>query len=194
MRGIEGMSTNLGKLKIKDDTHKVYVPDDDLARLMYYLDCVFTVLNYNGFSRYTDYKNYTKMLYSYEGYSKILELAEKFNPTVMMKAGIFIINENTGNLDNRFFEISDERLNLHAFKEILIGGKHTKILNCKEIVVGGIRTRVLNIMFLKSSWLVRNYYMPFKRLTEFDIQSCSESDYDNDYNKESVKSSICLIF
>ena len=166
-----------GKLKIKDDTHIVKVPNDDLARLMYYLSCVFTVLNYNGFSKYTNYKNYEEISYSPNDFNKVLELAEKFNPIVMVNAKIFIINENLGEIENRFLEITDERLNFHA---------------CKEIIVGGIRIRVLQIMLMKSSWISRNYFIPYKRLTEFEIESCNESDYYSD--NESVKSSTCLIF
>ena len=93
-----------------------------------------------------------------------------------MEAGIFVIDENIG-LNNRFFEITDERLNFHA---------------SKEIIIGGIRTRILKIMFMKSIWLINNYYMPLKRISELEIKSCPESDFDND--NESVKSGTCLIF
>ena len=57
------MQANLrcGKIHIKENTKKTIVPDNDIARLMYYLNCVFTVLKYNGFSRYTDYKNYEEI-------------------------------------------------------------------------------------------------------------------------------------
>ena len=154
----------------------VTIPDNDIARLMYYLNCVFTVLKYNGFSRYTDYKNYEEISDSYEDFSKVLELATIFNPKILMEAGIFVIDENIG-LNNRFFEITDERMNFHA---------------SKEIIIGGIRTRILKIMVMKSIWLINNYYMPIKRISELEIKSCSESDFDND--NESVKSGTCLIF
>ena len=128
------MQARYGRLTIQENIKKTTVPDDDVARLMYYLKCVFTVLKYNGFSQYTDYKNYEK-IDSFEGFSKVMELATIFNPSVMIKAGIFVINENIGESNNRFFEITDKRLNFQA---------------CKEIVIGGIRTRVIKIMFMKS--------------------------------------------
>ena len=54
------MSLSLGidDLKVELDTVEVYIPDNDLARLMYYLDCVFTVIKYDEEKRLTDYKNY----------------------------------------------------------------------------------------------------------------------------------------
>ena len=80
------------------------------------------MLNYNGFSKYTNYKNDEEISYSPNDFNKVLELAEKFNPIVMVNAKIFIINENLGEIENRFFEITDERLNFHACKEIIVGG------------------------------------------------------------------------
>ena len=44
------MSATLGynSLKVEAIGQKVYVPDNDYARLMYYLSCVFTVIQYDA--------------------------------------------------------------------------------------------------------------------------------------------------
>ena len=173
------MNANLRKVNIKENGHKIKLPDDDFARLMYYLDCVFTVLKYNGFSRYTNFRNYKEISTSFEDSCKVLELARIFNPTIMINAGVFVIRENIGESDNRFFEITDERMNFHAIR---------------EIVIGGMNIRVLKIMFMKSKWLIRNYYIPLKNINEVEIKSCSDSDFDSDDDNDSVKTNSCFIF
>ncbi len=170
---------NYGKLRIKENTIKIKVPDNNFAKLMYYLQCVFTVIKCNGFSRYTNFENYEEVSCSLEGFNKVLELAEIFNPSVMMRAKAFVINENLGIMNNRFFEITDERLNFHA---------------SKEIVIGGIRTRVLKVMFMTSKWLINNYYLPFKKLTELALDDCSESEFESESDNESENRTTCLIF
>ena len=165
-----------GKLKIKEDTIKTKVAENNLAKLMYYLYCVFTVLNNDDYSRYTNYQNYEELSHSLVASAKVLQLAEIFNPTVMMRAKIFVLDENLGEMKNRFFEIKDERLNVHA---------------CKEIIIGGIRTRALKVMFMNSDWLIQNYYLPFKKL-EYEIKTFSERDFESD--NESVNTRTCLIF
>ena len=48
----------LNNLEIRDDTIETVVPQNDIARLIYYLYCVSIVLEYDGFGRFTDYKFY----------------------------------------------------------------------------------------------------------------------------------------
>ena len=50
------MSVNLNyqSLDVKPIGRTVTVPDNNLARLMYYLDCVFTVIQFDQNSRLTD--------------------------------------------------------------------------------------------------------------------------------------------
>ena len=78
------------RLKIKDETVKVVVPEDDIAKLMYYLDCVSTVLKYDGFYPYNDYQNY-KYLTSEER-KLVIELAFLFNPKIMVDCRGFCRN------------------------------------------------------------------------------------------------------
>ena len=54
------MAANFGfnNLKVEAIGQKVTIPNDDVAKLMYYLSCVDTVINYNEIDRLTDYENY----------------------------------------------------------------------------------------------------------------------------------------
>ena len=53
------MQANVGynRLRIKDTSTRALVPNNDIARLMYYLQCVFAVLKCNSYSEYTNYNN-----------------------------------------------------------------------------------------------------------------------------------------
>ena len=46
------------RMGIKAIGQRTSVPDNDLARLMYYLSCVDTVIQYHEIDRLTDYQNY----------------------------------------------------------------------------------------------------------------------------------------
>ena len=123
------------QLEIRDTTVEVTVPNDDIARLMYYLDCVSNVVKYDGFEPYIDYKNY-----NYLGSDKkksVIELAILFNPKIMVEAGVFVPTSDL-DMNNRFFELMDGRMNIHADK---------------KIVIGGITVKVLKIMVFKSCWM-----------------------------------------
>ena len=166
------MQANLGynKFTVKDNSVDINIPDNDVARLMYYLQCVSSVLKYNGFSQYTNYNAY--YLLSNEDKINLLKLAIIFNPDIMMKVGVFVKHEDL-DLGNRFFEITDEEMKIHANR---------------EIVIGGIRTNVLKIMFFKSSWADRNYYSPKSRLTEEILNPNKKT------RRKSRDESCCSIF
>ena len=166
------MQANLGynKLTVKDNSVNTNIPDNDVARLMYYLNCVSCVLKYNGFSQYTNYNAY--YLLSNEDKINLLKLAILFNPDIMMEVGVFVKLEDL-DCANRFFEITDEEMKIHANR---------------EIVIGGIKTNVLKIMLFKSSWADRNYYSPKNRLTEEILNPNKKT------RRKSRDESCCSIF
>ena len=59
------------------------------------------------------------------------------------------INLAFGSSGNRFFEITDEHMGLHAND---------------EIVISGVRVRVLKLMFYKKDWIFKNYLEPYSIL------------------------------
>ena len=154
---------NFNRMQVQElSTHRVNVPDNDIARLMYYLKCVSSVLKNNGLSQYTNYNKYYNL--SSKEKNEVIQLANIFNPIILIKAKVFIPKEDL-DMDNRFFKITDESLNFHAIE---------------QIVIGGITTKVLNIMLFKFNWLNKNYFLPLKRLThreeeddDEDLRSCT---------------------
>ena len=68
------------------------VPNDNVAKLMYYLSCVDIVINYNEIDRLTDYQNYD--LLTKDDMVELFKLVLLFNPKIFIDAGIFIIDES----------------------------------------------------------------------------------------------------
>ena len=54
------MSATLGlnSLKIEEFGSETFIPSNDIAKLMYYLSCVFAVIQYNEDSKFSDYEHY----------------------------------------------------------------------------------------------------------------------------------------
>ena len=124
------LDLNYQSLGVKTTGSSTTVPDNNLAKLMYYLDCVFAViLSDDDTDRYTDYHNYD--LLSAEEEQVVLGLVALFNPKIMIKLGLFIIDSRflLSNKDNEFFEITDSRLGIHVNSEVMIGGVYRKVKN-----------------------------------------------------------------
>ena len=144
------MQANVGynRLRIKDDSTKAFVPNNDIARLMYYLQSVFSVLKCNSYSEYTNYNNYYSL--SNSDIMELIRLVKIFSPQILIGAKVFVLDEDL-DWENRFIEITDETMKIHANE---------------EIVIGGIVTKVLKIMLFRSTWINNNYFNPLKRLTQ----------------------------
>ena len=139
----------INSLKIEQIGKKVEVPNNDYARLMYYLESVFTVIQYDDLHKLTDYEHY----YNLNATEKkmVIDLAKLFNPLIFIDAKIFIINPNlvaTG-YSNEFYKITDEKIGVHVNEELFIGGRAVK---------------VLKIMACKESWINSNYINPLKNI------------------------------
>ena len=145
------MFGNFNNVKVQTFGERTFVPDDDVAKLMYYLSCVDTVINYNEIDRLSDYENYD--LLSVDSLTELFKLVLLFNPEIFIEAGIFILDENLliYGMDNQFYQITDERIGIHVNNEIMIGGRTVK---------------VLKVMACNESWLIRNYYRPWKNIFE----------------------------
>ena len=144
------MEANLNshRIRLKDTSKTVTVPGNDIARLMYYLGCVFTVLKCNNFSKFTDFNNYDDL--SNSDIIELIRLVKLFNPKIMIGAKVFVLEEDL-DCNNRFIEITDEAMNIRANE---------------EIVIGGIVTKVSKKMLLKNEWLIFNYFNPLKRIIQ----------------------------
>ena len=145
------MSINLdfNSLNVEKIGRTVNVPNNDLARLMYYLNCVASVIQYDEDNKLTDYQNYHMLTKKEE--DVVYGLAALFNPKIFMNAGVFILDDRLvpNNSSNQFYKITDDRIGIKVNQEIVIGGR----------VI-----RVLEVMAFKEEWINRNYYEPFERI------------------------------
>ena len=145
------MSATIGinNIKIERTTVATKVPNNDLAKLMYYLSCVFIVIKYEQNNKLSDYQNFTNL--NEQEKKLVYNLSILFDPKIFISAGIFIVKSELlpPSRANDFFKITDERIGVHVSNNIIIGGK---------------AVQVLNIMVCKSVWLDRNYYSPLKNI------------------------------
>ena len=144
------MSDTLGLNNIgKGKSGLVNIPDNNLAKLMYYLNCVTIVIKFEPSKDIIDYKNYSAI--NEKDKKLIYQLATIFEPKVFQNEGIFIVNPDlvSNKNENEFLEINDERTGAHIYEDIIAGGKSRK---------------VLKIMACKSSWLDNYFYNPLKAI------------------------------
>ena len=143
---------NFNRMHVQEmDMEIVDIPDDDVAKLMYYLSCVDTVINYQGIDRLSDYQNYDSL--SVDELILLFKLVLIFNPKYFVEKGVFIIDENLlpDNLSNQFYKITDERIGIHINNEIFIGGR---------------TVNVLKVMACNEDWLIQYYFTPWKNIFE----------------------------
>ena len=152
------------------------VPDDDVARLMYYLSCVDAVINYQVIDKLSDFRNYKRL--TVEDMTALFKLVLLFNPEIFLDANIFILQiaPLPNGLDNQFYEITNERIGIHINNQILIGGR---------------TVRVMKFMVCNPTWLIRNYYRPWKNIYKIAKNYKPPSPYDPPIQlKNSLKESI----
>ena len=113
---------------------------------MYYLACVFRVVQFDGAERYINYSQYDSL--SSEEEKTVLNLVSIFNPKVMVDNYLFLIEQKLipPNQSNQFFELSDNRL---------LG-----IPINSEVVIGEVSRKVLKVMGCNDYWINTYYYIP----------------------------------
>lgn len=138
-------------VKVKAFGNAVDVPDNAIARLMYYLHCVSTVIDYHD-STLTDYENYDEL--TDEQLAAVYGVAKVLDPSLFIEAGIFIVNPTLifNGLDNQFFEITDETIGIHINERFEISGQKVK---------------VLKVMVCNDNWIRYSYDTPMKIIDNF---------------------------
>ena len=76
-------------IKVKAFGTTTTVPNNSIALLMYYLNCVATVIDVDD-RRLTDYQNFDEL--SGEELVTVYALAKVFHPSIFINAGIFIVD------------------------------------------------------------------------------------------------------
>lgn len=131
------------QINIKNIGNTVYVPDNDMARLMYYLSCVNDLIDFGIPNKLTDYSNYNAITFDDE--NQILVLAVLLSPDEFVEKGIMIPVKNLGKSSNEFYRITDSKFAVAATRQFVIGGK---------------KVNTLEVMAFEMRWLERYYTGP----------------------------------
>ena len=139
------------QIGVEDKTVRVTIPNNDVARLMYYLNCVCYTIDYdeNDINRYKNYQNWTSL--SNEDVRVLLVLCLTLSPDVFNNKIFFQSDALCKDLGNRFYEITQVRNQLLAVESIVVAGR-----NCQ----------VNKIMTYKMAWMRTYYLEPIQRLAE----------------------------
>lgn len=145
------MALSFGRqeIGIKKTGESTTVPDNDIARLMYYLKCVCTTIDCNNepeIRRFTNYSNWSSL--SIDEQKQLVILCYTLSPDVFDDKVFFQSDVLCGNSGNEFYEISQVR---------------NQILAAQSIVIAGQTRRVNKTMTYKMSWMRRNYLEPMQR-------------------------------
>ena len=136
------------RVGIKDTTRTVTVPENPKAKLMYYLNCVATVIQLDNpnLSRLKNYGSYN--LLDDEEIDALLVLILLLSPDKLI-GKVFFPSEDCGEHTNQFFELSSVTHMLAVTDSVLIGGESK---------------RVAKIMFFERCWMEDNYFSPLRSL------------------------------
>ena len=138
-------SNDFMRLGILDDGNEVKVPKNKLAKLMYYLDCIFSILDCPGYDFYRNYKNYHNL--STRQTNEVLVMCARFEPSLMKNYHLFIQDKDLlpMGFGNQFYDIEDNRVPYSVRRNVLIGGRGFK---------------VLQVMACNQAWIDENYNEP----------------------------------
>ena len=140
------------ELGIKRTGNKCTVPENPYGKLMYYLQCVDSVIQYNFNKKLTNYNQYYNL--TNEEKLAIKTLCFLLNPKVLVDANVFIYKpELCIDFSNEFYEITDKSLGF---------------LSHNKITIGGVEVKVRKIMAFKGNWIENNYANPFKQIIQIE--------------------------
>ncbi len=126
------------------------VPNNDVARLMYYLNCVCVAIDCDNdpdIQRFTSYSNWSRL--STEEQKALIRVCYSFSPDVLNNRVFFQSDALCGDSSNEFYTINQVRNQVAAAESIIIAG----------------RVRVVNkIMTYKMQWMKTYYFDPMQRL------------------------------
>ncbi|XP_053372594.1 uncharacterized protein LOC128546266 [Mercenaria mercenaria] len=124
------------------------VPNDPKARLMYYLNCMCSVLDLSDTANLTRLRNYKEYYSLTEAETDALvTLCFLLSPDELCGKVIFQDAAMCGDSNNEFYEVS---------------AVHHNLLVSDSIIIGGQRRAVSKIMAFKQQWLVKNWIDPMK--------------------------------
>ena len=139
----------------------VTIPNNNIARLMYYLSCVCTVINCENdadIQRFISYQNWHRL--SNTEKQALVALCYVISPDVLENKVFFQSDALCLNSTNEFYKISQVQNQLLAAESIVIAG----------------RTRQVNkTMVYKKQWMQYYYFDPMPRLASIFTNSVSSA-------------------
>jgi hypothetical protein len=137
------------EIGVKRTGQSTTVADNDIAKLMYYLNCVCTTIECNDepeIRRFINYRNWSSL--STEEQQQLFVLCYTLSPDIFQNKVFFQSDALCINSSNEFYEISQVSSQLVAASSIIIAG----------------RTRRVNkIMTYKLTWMQNYYLEPMRR-------------------------------
>lgn len=112
---------------IKEEAHTTVRPSDDIARLMYYFNCVCSVIQYNDadVSRLRDCNKWASL--SQQDIRLLFVLCATLPPDVLNSKVFFHSDAMCGNDSNRFFEINQLSNQLLIADSILVASRQYRV-------------------------------------------------------------------
>jgi hypothetical protein len=135
------------QFQVRDTTQVANVPNNDIGKLMYYLNCV--CYNDNDIKRYTDYSHWASL--SDEEDQLVLSLALTLRPNLLIGKVFFESDALSRDMQGRFYEIGQVRQQLVVVPSLIVAGR-----TCQ----------VHRILAFKQSWLKQHYFDPINRLQQ----------------------------
>jgi len=141
---------------LKATSQSVTVPDDPVARLMYYLDCMCVVLRMNDnpdIQRLRQFQRYYTL--SHMDRNVLVNLCMVLKPDELLNKCIFQNDALCQGSANKFYDFETVRNNL------LVAG---------SVMIGGRNTQVTKIMTFKMSWLQNNWIRPMQEVMDRQVR------------------------
>lgn len=132
---------------VKESGRKVIVPDNDVAKLMYYLYCVTLGCGMDIIQDdLVDYAQYYCL--SATRKDAVFKAAFVYSPDEFKNKPLFVDEDIPGATDNTFYEVNTV-LDLVAVQE--------------NIMLGGTLQPASKVIIVKEKWLENNYYGPMRQ-------------------------------
>jgi len=132
---------------------KCTVPDDDLAKVMYYLHCVTVGVGIDILQDdLVDYRNYRRLTAT--RIAAVLKCALELSPDELVGKLIFIDDDR-----DICREFSNEFLTISAACNVVS-------IQRGMVIAGKVQGQPTNVMFCKSSWITNNYTRPLERIAQ----------------------------
>ncbi|CAF1241485.1 unnamed protein product [Adineta ricciae] len=135
------------EFSLEVDSVSVTVPSNDVARLMYYLNCVCTAIDCNrdpDLQRFTNYRNWYSLSISEQ--KELLVLCYTFSPDVFDDRVFFHSDVLCQGSSNKFYKVSQVRQQLIAAESIVIAGQVREVHKIMTYTMGWMKTFYIDPM------------------------------------------------